>query len=100
MAVYLTETTLAQRNNAHFNLLDQYFGTLDRSILTIFQSISGGYDWSEPVEPLIQHVSPWMGVVYSLFVAFVLLALMNVITGVFVEQAVRQGKEDKDSYTV
>lgn len=55
--------------------------------MALFQTITGGLEWRELVTPLMRHISPGLGVVFVLYVTFTSLALMNVVTGVFVETA-------------
>jgi len=50
--------------------------------------------------PLIDHVSPLAGVMFSIYIAFAIFALLNVVTGVFVQSAMRAAKEDNDVYLV
>eukprot|EP00927_Polykrikos_kofoidii_P043243 TRINITY_DN3729_c0_g1_i9.p1 TRINITY_DN3729_c0_g1~~TRINITY_DN3729_c0_g1_i9.p1 ORF type:complete len:754 (+),score=82.25 TRINITY_DN3729_c0_g1_i9:60-2321(+) len=78
--------------------LELYYGSLFRSILSLYQSISGGMDWSALVDPLITQVSPFMGFLFALYVAFSVLVLMNVVTSVFVESALKCAKDDRESY--
>merc|ERR1719440_1201123 len=64
-----------------------YFGSLTRSILSLWQAISGGMDWDFFANPFYTEVSWFTGLTFTAFVAFALLALMNVVTGVFVQTA-------------
>jgi len=75
--------------------LDQYWGTLPKALLTLFQAITSGISWRECVNPLIDHISPVMGLIFSGYIAFAILALMNVVTGVFVESAMQNSKNDE-----
>lgn len=77
--------------------LDHYFGTLFRSCLTLYQSMTGGVDWENCVNPLADASSPLMSVVFSMYIAFSVLALVNVVTGIFVEAAVKYGRESSES---
>jgi voltage-gated sodium channel len=77
-----------------------YFGSLGDSILCLFQSITGGIDWRDVSNPLHTFISPWLSVFYCLFIAFNIFSLLNVITGVFVESAIQNAKEDSDLNTV
>jgi len=87
----------AQREDeeSHRNL-GIFYGDLGRSILTLFQSISGGLDWDDSVSPLIDYVSPWLALLFSLYIAFAVFALFNIVTGVFVESALATAKGDQD----
>jgi len=78
--------------------LEFYFGSLGRSILSLYQAISGGVDWDDLAVPLISRISALVGFVVALYVAFAMLALLNVVTGVFVESALKSAKEDRDMY--
>eukprot|EP00930_Biecheleria_cincta_P006073 TRINITY_DN107051_c0_g1_i1.p1 TRINITY_DN107051_c0_g1~~TRINITY_DN107051_c0_g1_i1.p1 ORF type:complete len:639 (+),score=84.96 TRINITY_DN107051_c0_g1_i1:36-1919(+) len=78
--------------------LEKYFGTLSKSILSLYQAITGGLDWSTLSSPLIDRVSVLLGLVFSFYIAFGVLALLNVVTGVFVEAALKSARDDKDDY--
>merc|ERR1719313_1458146 len=67
--------------------LEAYYGTLSRTLLSLFEAISGGIDWDTLVTPLIQEIHPIMGLIFSFYIAFAVLAMLNVVTGVFVEAA-------------
>jgi len=86
------------KSDAHVAVVELYtfFGSLPRAFLTLFQAITGGISWNEPVMALINHVSPLLGLVFSFYIAFAVLALLNVVTGVFVESAMESAKNDED----
>jgi len=72
-----------------------YFGSLDRSMLFLYETISEGNHWHEVVKPLMEQCSPWLALVFVIYMSFTLFALMNVVTGVFCESAIRTAEEDK-----
>jgi len=72
-----------------------WWGSLFRSILTLYQSILGGVDWDDVTNPLMQ-ISPVWAIGFSFYIAFVCLAMMNVITGIFVESALKNAENEKD----
>jgi len=78
--------------------LEQYFGSLWRSMLSLFQAITGGVDWDTLVVPLIQDVHPALAIVFVLYVAVMVLAILNVVTGVFVDSVLASAKADKEQY--
>mmetsp|Transcript_36679 Transcript_36679/g.118504 ORF Transcript_36679/g.118504 Transcript_36679/m.118504 type:complete len:103 (-) Transcript_36679:252-560(-) len=41
-----------------------------------------------------------MAIVFCFYIVFTSLALMNFVTGVFVETALQRGREDKDVYMI
>jgi hypothetical protein len=73
--------------------LQYWFSSLPRTALTMFEAITSGVSWDEVVWPVIEHVSPWLGFVFIVYVAANLFAVLNIITGVFVETAIRKAQE-------
>lgn len=100
--VYFTQLVVDHEVQVAEAIVDErlqiYYGSLGRSILTLYQSITSGFDWIDMVNPLIEHISPMMGLIFSLFVAFSVLAMMNVITGVFVDAALKNAKDYHDNF--
>mmetsp|Transcript_64377 Transcript_64377/g.177932 ORF Transcript_64377/g.177932 Transcript_64377/m.177932 type:complete len:194 (-) Transcript_64377:172-753(-) len=68
--------------------------------MSLFQTVTGGLEWRNMTTPLMKHISPIMGLVFALYVVFTSLALMNIVTGVFVETALQRGREDKEVYMI
>jgi hypothetical protein len=103
-SVYLTELATQQRH--HHRDTDTYHAlrnldSLGDCMLTLYHIITGGRDWALVSEDLVKGGLPLAGHVFiPLFVAFTFLAVMNVITGVFVESAFQKSKVDKENYTV
>ena len=56
--------------------LMRYFGSLYKSIATLFRSISGGLDWENAADSLIPLGLFWVQV-FQLYVAFVSFAVLN-----------------------
>jgi len=109
IAVYLTQVVSEYRREQFVSGgaggrleedLDLYFGSLLSSILTLYQAISGGLSWNVAVLPLMSALSPFLGFLFSFYVAFVLIAIMNVVTAVFVESALKSAQRDTDVYMV
>lgn len=76
--------------------LVSYFGTLDRSMLTLFWAISGGLSWSEATRPLSTCGFVWTGVTFVLYVASMTFATVNVLTGVFVNSATAAATSEQE----
>jgi len=72
-----------------------YFGDLPTSMLTLFMSITGGVNWVVIVD-IFREVSVFMVLFYLLFFIFSSLAVMNVITSIFVSDAVEVANQDRD----
>eukprot|EP00927_Polykrikos_kofoidii_P072809 TRINITY_DN68903_c0_g1_i1.p1 TRINITY_DN68903_c0_g1~~TRINITY_DN68903_c0_g1_i1.p1 ORF type:complete len:640 (+),score=95.08 TRINITY_DN68903_c0_g1_i1:92-1921(+) len=75
--------------------LDSLFGSVDRSLLMIYESVTGGVNWGELATPLMRFLSPWWGAAIAIFITFVVLGLVNVTTAVFMTSAIRVAEEDR-----
>lgn len=103
-AVFVTQQVIDYRLSQkaagemeHDERLIYLFGSLSRAILSMYQAISGGLDWDNVAEPLMSKISVALGLVMACYVALAILALMNVVTGVFVESALQSAKDDRQS---
>merc|ERR1712151_650420 len=76
--------------------LAYFFGSLFRSMLTMLEVILGGVNWDKVVVPLIADISPVAGIIFGAYIAFCLFAMMNLVTGVFVESALRTAREEDE----
>lgn len=75
--------------------LDEFYGTVPRSMWTLFQSMSSGADWGEAASLLgdIGHFYLFMFIVYICFVCF---AVLNLITGHFCHTASESAATDME----
>eukprot|EP00927_Polykrikos_kofoidii_P005658 TRINITY_DN12244_c0_g2_i1.p1 TRINITY_DN12244_c0_g2~~TRINITY_DN12244_c0_g2_i1.p1 ORF type:complete len:805 (-),score=147.50 TRINITY_DN12244_c0_g2_i1:118-2532(-) len=78
--------------------LQGYFMSLFRAILSLFQAMSGGLDWNEMAGPLFSDFGIGHGLLFAAYIAFALLALMNVVTGVFVQTALQSARNEEDAF--
>merc|ERR1711976_757602 len=103
-AIYMTESVteyrrkgtgrgeLTERQEEFFTL---YFGSLFTTMYTLFQCITGGANWGYVLDPLV--AAHWSyAALMSLFVAFTSLAVLNIVTAVFVESAMQSAQQDAD----
>lgn len=72
----------------------EYFGSLDRSFISLYQALTGGVDWKDLQDVLVDRSSPWAALAFCGYIAFAVLAMLNVITGVFVGSAVAKAHEE------
>merc|ERR1712217_177195 len=78
---------------------DTYWGTLARTMFTLFKSITGGISWHEAVLPL-SNVGQFWVMVFVLYIAFCFFVLLNVVTGVFCQSAMENAQRDKELATL
>jgi len=72
-----------------------YFGDVSRSVLTLFKSVTGGMDWQDAARQL-NKIDHFWGAVFVLFIAFAVLAVLNIITGVVLSSALESAIQDRD----
>jgi hypothetical protein len=66
--------------------LRTYFGSLERSALSLFKAMSGGINWGELFE-VLSLLDVHFRCVFLFFVLFAVFGAANVVTGIFVEIA-------------
>jgi hypothetical protein len=72
------------------------FGSVQVTMLSLFKVITGGDDWKHYYDQMA-HVGPMAATIYLLFIAFTNIALMNILTGLFVENAIKLAEPDRDA---
>jgi len=101
-AVFLTDQVTefvhknAQADPAICSRLQSVFGSMGRSSLTLFECMIGGLDWGHVYEPLM-HVDAFSCALFLSYIALTILAMLNVITGVFCEEARQNSSRDVDN---
>lgn len=85
-----------EKDDEHMQALYYWWGTLFRSCLSLYEAILGGVDWDDVCWPLMQRVSILLGPIFIVYIAFSVLAMMNVITGIFVDSALHNAEKEKD----
>eukprot|EP00747_Dinoflagellata_sp_TGD_P214096 gnl/TRDRNA2_/TRDRNA2_86988_c0_seq1.p1 gnl/TRDRNA2_/TRDRNA2_86988_c0~~gnl/TRDRNA2_/TRDRNA2_86988_c0_seq1.p1 ORF type:complete len:371 (+),score=33.42 gnl/TRDRNA2_/TRDRNA2_86988_c0_seq1:44-1114(+) len=102
LGLFLTEIALQHR--LHLQSVDAasdpelvgLYGSLFASTLTLYQIISEGIHWREAMEPLVATSSrELVALTFTLYTAFTLLSVMNIITGMFVDTAIRSATDFK-----
>jgi len=87
---------LSGRDDDEYVFLLRYWGTLPRTMYTLYKAVTGGVDWEIVVNPLAD--VHWVAVViFMLFVFLVLFAVMNVLTGVFCQRAIEAAARDRET---
>mmetsp|Transcript_125286 Transcript_125286/g.350816 ORF Transcript_125286/g.350816 Transcript_125286/m.350816 type:complete len:630 (+) Transcript_125286:65-1954(+) len=106
-AVHFSQIALAQRiedglpaSSEGPGRLSKWYGNVPRSALSLFQGLTGGVDWNDLVEPLVEYVSPWMGTVFFLYTSFAMLCVMNVVMATFVQNATERAAEVHEAHKV
>jgi len=72
------------------------YGSIDRAMMTLFLSVSNGITWSAAAEPIAK-LGTFYGMVWTAFMAFMLFGMLNVLTGIFVDAAIKAMMNDRDN---
>lgn len=65
----------------NWEALNRFFGSTFMSALTLYQAVSGGVDWDEISAPVIEYISPFVGLIFVMYSLFAVLVLLNLVTG-------------------
>eukprot|EP00440_Ansanella_granifera_P038714 gb/GFBE01042003.1/.p1 GENE.gb/GFBE01042003.1/~~gb/GFBE01042003.1/.p1 ORF type:complete len:585 (+),score=109.87 gb/GFBE01042003.1/:1-1755(+) len=73
-----------------------FFGGIFRSIFSLFMTIAGGIDWKDAAVPLFE-VGELAIFFFLLYVALMILCVMNVLLGIFCQCALDTAAVDKEN---
>jgi hypothetical protein len=101
VGVYFTQIVADARSDGNEVLrwdteLRHYWGNLGFGVLTLYEVMTGGVDWDDVARPLMDDVHPMMVVLLVAYVAITTFVMMNLVTGIFVESARENIREDQD----
>jgi len=71
------------------------FGSLQLSLLSLFMSVAGGFDWDMAYQPLANIGWPPV-IVFITYILFASFCVMNVIIGIFCQNASEAFEQDRD----
>mmetsp|Transcript_63168 Transcript_63168/g.112275 ORF Transcript_63168/g.112275 Transcript_63168/m.112275 type:complete len:243 (-) Transcript_63168:142-870(-) len=96
MGVVNTLDSTQKRKDTSNAEVIEYFGSLDKSIIALFMSMSGGNDWGQYFDALKQLDAVYPAL-YIAFILFAIFAVFNIVTGVFVESAMQSTQADRET---
>jgi len=73
--------------------IEQYFGSVQASTLSLFKAMGGGNDWDFYVKEL-EKTGPFNTAIFIAFMLFVWLSMANIITSLYVEKALKAAQPD------
>lgn len=82
--------------NSHVQQVHLMYGSVERTMMTLFLTISGGLEWREAAQP-IARLSWIYGTVWVAYIAFMIFGMLNVLTGIFVDAAIQAMMNDRDN---
>jgi len=75
--------------------LRAYFGSVQISMVSLYMAVTGGNDWTVYYDSL-QLAGHVYGLLFIVYIFLSLIAIMNLLTGMFVEKAVRAAMPDRE----
>jgi len=76
--------------------LDLKFGSMYKAMCTLFEAISGGNDWAGLAVEL-KAIGEGAYICFALYIVFVTLGVLNIVTGFFVEGTIQTSASAKEA---
>jgi len=92
---YLTETPPDEVVEEAATSIEMHWSTIGKSMLTLYKAITGGEDWGPLAAPL-RHLGLVYYGLFLFYTAFLQFAVLNVLTGIFVDAAMSFAQIDRD----
>eukprot|EP00928_Gymnodinium_smaydae_P017392 TRINITY_DN16644_c0_g5_i1.p1 TRINITY_DN16644_c0_g5~~TRINITY_DN16644_c0_g5_i1.p1 ORF type:complete len:658 (+),score=80.83 TRINITY_DN16644_c0_g5_i1:99-2072(+) len=91
-----TEILTATRTNNLESVagLQLHFGGIFETLYSLYKAITGGISWGEQAIHLV-NITPWLGLAFCVYVAFSVICVMNIVTGIFVENSSKLSMRDE-----
>lgn len=94
---YLMFDEGADPNNLEkYALIMKYFGRVERACLSLYQACTGGDDWYIFFEA-ISVMDTMYQLLFIFFIAFSQIALLNILTAIFVQRAMKLAEPDQET---
>merc|ERR1712032_1335977 len=92
VGIYLAKEGIQQHESEE---MIKFFGNVQTSILSLFTAATGGNDWQN-YYMAIGPAGELYSFVFLFFVAFSNIALLNILTGIFVENAMANAEPTRE----
>jgi len=79
--------------------LHKHWGSVATSMITLYFAVTGGNDWAALAEPLKSCGLTYYAI-FLFYIAFLTFAVLNILTGIFVETAMSFSQSDNESVTL
>ncbi|CAE7411387.1 Scn8a [Symbiodinium natans] len=88
--------TVELRRSSEHSDLQTYFGSLSHSMLSLYMAMAGGNNWTVYYSALASMDNGGIYCsVFLLYITFMLFAVVNIVTGVFVDAAMQSSRADQ-----
>lgn len=89
----------SEEQSSNRNEIRRLYGGLVRAQYTLFMCIANGMSWTHAADPLLE-ITPLFGVFFVLYVSFCYFCVVNIVTGIFVENAKQMTEQDDEMMVV
>jgi len=93
---YLNDNDSANVDPEVFEGIEAYYSSVLQSMITLFWAVTGGSDWEVLAAP-IRTADPFFYSLFFFYIAFAALAVLNVLTGMFVDTAMKVAQQDQEN---
>lgn len=84
------------RDNFDAESAMEHFGSMTASLYTMHKAIFGGIDWGDATDYAFASY-PALVLMFMVYITFAMLCVLNVVTGVFVENANKITMNDEET---
>jgi len=84
-----------QETFVHIDYIQRFCASLPMTLLTLFMAITSGISWWD-LEAVLLDINAAYGILLCAYIAVMVLALLNVVTGIFVNDALEMAQLDRD----
>jgi len=82
-------------NDGDFKTLEECFGNLLKTVYTLLKIMLNGVSWQEVVDPLVS-LDRLSATIVICYITFTMVCVLNILTGVFVDNALLSAKLQRD----
>jgi hypothetical protein len=76
--------------------IKMYWSSVEQAMMTLFWAVTGGADW-EPLAMPIRKADTFFYCLFFFYIAFAAFAVLNVLTGMFVDTAMKVAEQDEEN---
>eukprot|EP00811_Abedinium_folium_P013266 NODE_2232_length_2261_cov_18.275070.p1 GENE.NODE_2232_length_2261_cov_18.275070~~NODE_2232_length_2261_cov_18.275070.p1 ORF type:complete len:561 (+),score=129.99 NODE_2232_length_2261_cov_18.275070:277-1959(+) len=80
---------------SQISFVHTYFGSIGSSMSVLAQCVTGGKDWGE-ISDALRGINMFYDVIFTSYIVFAVLGVLNIVTGIFVDSATRNVQKDAD----
>jgi len=93
---YLEETSPSDINVTTIDGIRSYWSSVIQAMITLYFAVTGGADWEVLAQPL-KEAGTFYYAIFLYYIAFVAIAVLNVLTGIYVDTATKVSDLDEES---